>query len=106
MYHLDQAIEVTHPDTVVLGLGFPTVVPDNGKAAIRALNARGDIFSGLLFDAGVQRSDVLLQVGNGNDAGDASDPALLAATLKSFQRPCADPVASVEMLVIVPRRSR
>jgi hypothetical protein len=78
VYHLDQAIEVTHPDTVVLGLGFPTLVPDNGKAAIRALNARGVIFSGLLFDAGAQRSDVLLQVGNGNDAGDASDPALLA----------------------------
>ena len=78
VYHLDQAIEVTHPDTVVLGLGFPTLVPDHGKAAIRALNARGVIFSGLLFDAGAERSDVLLQVGNGNDAGDASDPALLA----------------------------
>jgi hypothetical protein len=89
VYHLDQAIEVTHPDTVVLGLGFPTVVPDQGKAAIRALNARGDIFSGLLFDAGAQRSDVLLQVGNGNDAGDASDPALLADVFFRIGGPAA-----------------
>ena len=78
VYHLDQSIQVTHPDTVVLGLGFPTLVPDHGKAAIRALNARGVIFSGLLFDAGAESSDVLLQVGNGNDAGDAADPSLLA----------------------------
>ncbi|HEV2475247.1 MAG TPA: adenylyl cyclase, partial [Candidatus Dormibacteraeota bacterium] len=78
VYHLDQAIQVTHPDTVVLGLGFPTLVPDHGKAAIRALNARGVILSGLLFDAGAESSDVLLQVGNGNDTGDAADPSLLA----------------------------
>ena len=30
VYHLDQTIKVTRPDTVVLGLGFPTLVPDNG----------------------------------------------------------------------------
>jgi len=30
VYHLDQSIDVTRPDSVVLGLGFPTLVPDNG----------------------------------------------------------------------------
>src|SRR3954452_24681543 len=28
IYHLDRTIEVKHPDTVVLGLGFPTLIPD------------------------------------------------------------------------------
>ena len=28
IYQLDQTISVTRPDTVVLGLGFPTLVPD------------------------------------------------------------------------------
>ena len=30
IYNLDRAIEVTRPDTVVLGLGFPTLIPQNG----------------------------------------------------------------------------
>jgi hypothetical protein len=33
VYHLDRTIEVKRPDTVVLGLGIPTLVPDNGVVA-------------------------------------------------------------------------
>ena len=78
IYHLDQTIQVMHPDTVVLGLGFATLVPDNGNVAMRAVNAHGDVISGLLFDAGAQSSPALLQVGAGHEPGDASDPTLLA----------------------------
>jgi hypothetical protein len=31
---LDLTIEIKHPDTVVLGLGFPTLVPETGDATI------------------------------------------------------------------------
>jgi hypothetical protein len=34
VYHLDQSLLVMHPDTVVLGLGFPTLIPDNGNEAM------------------------------------------------------------------------
>jgi len=78
IYHLSQAIEVMHPDTVVLGLGFPTLIPDNGNVAMKAVNARGDILSGLLFDAGPQNSRMLLQLGSGHEPGSASDPSLLS----------------------------
>jgi len=78
IYHLNQTIEVMHPDTVVLGLGFPTLIPDNGNVAMRAVNAQGDVFSGLLFDAGAQSSKALLQLGSGHQPSSASDPALLA----------------------------
>ena len=35
VYHLHQTIEITRPDTVVLGLGFPTMVPANGIVSMR-----------------------------------------------------------------------
>src|SRR5438067_3374570 len=78
IYHLNQTIEVTHPDTVVLGLGFPTLIPDNGNVAMRAVNAQGDLVSGLLFDAGAQSSKTLLQLGSGHEPSSASDPSMLS----------------------------
>ena len=80
IYQLDQTIEVTRPDTVVLGLGFPTLVPENGIASMTVASAKGIMLSGLLFDAGVTNSQVLLQVGSGHARSDneASDPTTLS----------------------------
>jgi len=50
VYALDQPIKVTRPDSVVLGLGFPTLVPQNGNAAMTVANAKGVDVSGVLFD--------------------------------------------------------
>lgn len=77
MYQLDQSINVTRPDTIVLGLGFPTLIPTNGNAAMTTSSAKGVLLSGLLFQAGPVNSQVLLQVGgtpNRSD-DDASDPS-------------------------------
>ena len=46
VYHLDQSIDVTRPDTVVLGLGFPTLIPTNGNAAMTTARAKGTLISG------------------------------------------------------------
>ena len=80
IYELDQPIEVTRPDTVVVGLGFPTLVPTSGNAAMTVASAKGMIISGVLFDAGPATSTVLLEVGDGHPRSDndASDPSLLA----------------------------
>jgi hypothetical protein len=80
LYHLDQPIEVTRPDTVVLGLGFPTLVPTNGNAAMTTDRAKGIMISGVIFDAGPVNSPVLLQVGSGRARSDneASDPSTLS----------------------------
>ena len=80
IYHLDQAIKVTRPDTVVLGLGFPTLVPTDGNAAMTTSRAKGIEISGLIFDAGPANSPVLLRVGNGHAGSDdeASDPSTLS----------------------------
>jgi hypothetical protein len=81
VYHLDRSLLVTHPDTVVLGLGFPTLVPTNGETAIQVADVRGVKLSGILFDAGQVNSPALLQVGSsphpGPNAGDPGDPTLI-----------------------------
>jgi hypothetical protein len=79
VYDLSQPIEVTQPNTVVLGLGFPTLVPQNGTAAMEVANTPGVKLSGMLIDAGPVDSPVLLQVGknHGQDHSDPADPTLL-----------------------------
>ncbi|HEY7126548.1 MAG TPA: adenylyl cyclase [Ktedonobacterales bacterium] len=79
-YHLSQSIEVTRPDTVVLGLGFPTLIPENGVVSMKVASAKGILLSGMIFDAGETNSPALLQVGDGHarSDNDASDPTTLS----------------------------
>jgi hypothetical protein len=63
IYQLDQPLRILWPNTVVLGLGFPTLVPTRSNAAMEVANVPGVKLSGLLFDAGTINSPVLLQVG-------------------------------------------
>ena len=66
IYHLDRTLVVSRPDTIVLGLGFPTLVPDNGLIAMSIADVPGVKVSGVMFDAGPVSSPVLLQVGTPN----------------------------------------
>jgi hypothetical protein len=78
VYHLDKTIKVKRPDTVVLGLGFPTLVPDNGVVTMEVADVPGVKLSGLLFDAGPVSSPVLLQVGTPHaHKSDPADPTSL-----------------------------
>ena len=78
IYNLNQSIKVTRPDTVVLGLGFPTLIPENGIVSMSVASAKGILISGMIFDAGATNSPVLLQVGSGHASDlDASDPTAL-----------------------------
>ncbi len=75
VYDLDQPILVSRPDTVVLGLGFATLVPQRGNAAMIVASNVGVKLSGLIIDAGPVDSPVLLSVGvPGHPAGAAADP--------------------------------
>jgi hypothetical protein len=73
IYRLDEPIRVKHDDTVVLGLGFPTLVPEDGNVAMKVSNVSGVDLSGMIFDAGSENSPVLLQVGSGRSEGDDGD---------------------------------
>ncbi|MFD0686213.1 discoidin domain-containing protein [Actinomadura fibrosa] len=75
VYHLSQTINVTRPDTVVLGIGYPTLIPDNGVTPMAVADVDGVKVAGLLFDAGTVNSPVLLQVGPSNaSAGHSANP--------------------------------
>jgi hypothetical protein len=63
IYNLDQSIEVVRPEAVVLGLGMPTLIPQNGNASMTVASDDGVLLSGVIFDAGPTNSPVLLQVG-------------------------------------------
>jgi len=78
IYHLDRSIDVKRPDTVVLGLGFPTLVPENGVTAMTVADVKGVKLAGLLFDAGTVNSPVLLRVGTPQaHKSDPADPTTL-----------------------------
>jgi len=76
VYNLNQPIVVPHPDTVVLGLGMATLVPQHGNAAMIVVSNNGVKLSGLIIDAGPVNSPVLLSVGTPGP-GNASDPDLI-----------------------------
>jgi hypothetical protein len=100
IYHLDQSIAVTRPDTVVLGLGFPTLIPENGIVSMTLANAKGIMISGMIFDAGTPNSQVLLQVGSGHARSDnvASDPTTLQDVF--FRIGGAEPGSATRSLVV------
>jgi hypothetical protein len=100
IYHLDQSISVTRPDTVVLGLGFPTLIPTNGNAAMTTARAKGILISGVMFDAGPVNSPVLLQVGSGHARSDneSSDPSTLSDVF--FRIGGATPGSATTSLVV------
>lgn len=77
-YELSEPLRVTHKDTVVLGLGFATLLPVAGTPAMLVADVDGVTVSGLLFDAGEQKSRVLLQIGQaGKHVSHAADPISL-----------------------------
>jgi hypothetical protein len=100
VYRLDQPIAVTRPDTVVLGLGFPTLVPTNGSAAMTTVRAKGILISGVIFQAGPVNSAVLLQVGSGRARSDneGSDPSTLTDVF--FRIGGAEPGRATTSLVV------
>ena len=75
VYHLNQTLNVTKPGTVVLGIGFPTFIPDGGVTAMQVADVDGVRIKGLLFSAGTTNSPSLLTVGpGGSSAGHAANP--------------------------------
>jgi hypothetical protein len=63
VYDVDRTIAVKRPDTVVLGLGLATIVPEHGVVPMRIADRPGIVVAGLTFDAGAVESPALLQVG-------------------------------------------
>lgn len=77
-YRLDGPVVVTRPDTIVLGLGFPTLISATGQPVLTVADVDGVVLSGLLLEAGETESPLLLQVGPpGSTAAHARNPIVL-----------------------------
>ncbi len=63
VYHLDETIIVGRVDAIVLGLGFPTLIPQQGITPMTITASRGVSITGIIFEAGDTNSAELLQVG-------------------------------------------
>ncbi len=75
VYNINQTLNVTNPNTVVLGLGFPTLIPQNGVNTMQVADVDGVRIDGLLFDAGTTNSNALLTIGPaGSSASHAGNP--------------------------------
>ncbi|CAL9627727.1 coagulation factor 5/8 type domain-containing protein [Streptomyces sp. NPDC058947] len=75
IYHLDRPIRVDRAGTVVLGLGYATLIPDNGVTALRVADVDGVRLAGFLIDAGPVNSPTLLEIGPAGASRDHSaDP--------------------------------
>jgi hypothetical protein len=66
IYQYTGAINVTNANTIVLGMGYATLVPQSGTSALTVADVDGVQVAGLIIDAGPVNSAVLLEVGNPN----------------------------------------
>ncbi|MBO0847087.1 MAG: hypothetical protein J2P22_16930, partial [Nocardioides sp.] len=80
VYDVGQTIAVKRADTVVLGLGLPTLTAQNGAVALSVSDVAGVDLAGFTVDAGPVSSPALLRVGKAhglNLAGNAGDPTAI-----------------------------
>jgi hypothetical protein len=78
VYSYGSTINVTKPDTKIIGLGFATLIPTNGNVTMSVADVSGVNISGIIFDAGPTSSPALLQVGTqGSTVSHASDPVTI-----------------------------
>ena len=78
VYDVDRSISVKRSDTVVLGLGVPTLTAVDGAVPMRIADVTGVDVAGLMIDAGTVNSPLLMQVGTPHaKKSDPSDPTTL-----------------------------
>ena len=63
-YDVARSIEVKRSNTVVLGLGLPTLTAQRGALALDVADVRGVDLAGLMVDAGPVNSKLLVRVGS------------------------------------------
>jgi len=109
-YTLKESIQITKPNTYILGIGFPTLIASNPddpschpSPCITVGNVDGVRIAGVLLQAGTVGIPTLLEWGNGEYAGDPNNPGFLYdcfARVGGPYDPHVTPVASEKMVVI------
>jgi hypothetical protein len=78
IYQLNASIKVTRPGTIVLGMGYPSLVPQSGTPALEASDVDGLKIGGFLVDASTTNSANLVVIGeSGSSKNHSADPICL-----------------------------
>jgi hypothetical protein len=77
-YSLDAPIQVTKPNTIVLGIGMPVLTPAGGNSLLTIADVDGVSIAGVLVEAGPMKATTLLEAGPaGSTADHSSNPTVL-----------------------------
>lgn len=76
-YVLEDSIQVTKANTVLLGLGLATLIANTGKPCITVASVEGVRIAGFLLQAGPVESSALLDM-QSNGAGNAANPSVVS----------------------------
>jgi hypothetical protein len=69
VYDVARTIEVERANTVVLGLGLPSLSAQRGALVLDVADARGIDIAGIMVDAGPVNSKLLIRIGSRDDKG-------------------------------------
>ena len=75
VYDIGQSLAVNRADTVVLGVGLPSLKAVNGSVPLRIADVKGVAVAGIMVDAGTVNSPVLVTVGEEGASCGCTDPA-------------------------------
>ena len=78
IYSLDDTLRVTKPNTIILGLGVPSLIQTSGQPAIAVADVDGVTIAGMTLEAGAVNSPCILEVGSkGRTADHNANPTFL-----------------------------
>lgn len=78
IYRLQESLQVTHANTVVMGLGYATLIPGQGTPALSVADVDGVTVCGLLVESGPVNSPTLVEIGPaGSSSSHADNPTFL-----------------------------
>lgn len=77
IYNLEEPLSVERPDTIILGLGMPSIVPPAGREAIVVGDIDGVMIGGFILDAGSSSPSLLTVGASSSTVGHAANPTLI-----------------------------
>jgi hypothetical protein len=78
LYHLETSIKITRRGTVVLGIGLPSLITDNGTPALEVSDVDGVKIGGFMVEATTANSPNLIVIGEPDSKKNhSSDPTCL-----------------------------
>lgn len=78
IYELEESLKINQKDTIVLGIGYATLLPINGNSCLEVGDVTGVTLAGILFDAGEKKSDNLLIVGTEQGVQESGETIFLS----------------------------